>query len=167
MIDYIRGLLQQYKQKGILVDTNILLLLFVGTVNPNRIEQFKRTQQFNKEDYQLLSAILKDFSKIVVTPNILTEVNSFINLLSDPERSECLNALTQAVNRLDESYIKSKVATQVEKFATFGLTDCGIIHLARRDSYLVFTDDARLAAYLQKIGIDAINFNNIRGYGWK
>ncbi|WP_413166419.1 PIN domain-containing protein [Capilliphycus salinus ALCB114379] len=166
MIDYIRGLLQQYKQKGILVDTNILLLLFVGTVNPNRIEKFKRTQQFNKEDYQLLSAILKDFSKIVVTPNILTEVNSFINQLSDPERSECLNALTQAVNQLDESYIKSKVATQVENFTKFGLTDCGIIHLAR-DSYLVLTDDLKLANYLQKIGIDAINFNNIRGYGWK
>ena len=41
-----------------------------------------------------------------------------------------------------------------------------IISLAR-DRYLVLTDDLRLAHYLQKIGIDTVNFNNIRVYGWK
>ncbi len=166
MIDYIRGLLNKYKQKGILVDTNILLLLFVGRVNPDRLQKFNRTEQFTPEDYQLLSALLKYFSKIVVTPNILTEVNSLINQLSGSERSQCLNALSQAVNQLDEFYIESKVATQVEKFAKFGLTDCGIITVAR-NSYLVLTDDFQLAGSLQKIGIDAINFNNIREYGWQ
>ncbi|CAC5340081.1 MULTISPECIES: hypothetical protein [Planktothrix] len=41
-----------------------------------------------------------------------------------------------------------------------------IISLAG-DRYLVLTDDLRLAHYLQKIGIDTVNFNNIRVYGWK
>ena len=160
MIDDLPGLLSKYKQKGILVDTNILLLWFVGEVNPNRIEKFKRTNQFNKQDYNLLVKTLKYFSKNVVTPNILTEVSNLINQLSEPERSQCFDALSQAMNQLNEFYIESKVATQVEKFTKYGLTDCGIISVAR-DSYLVLTDDFKLAGYLEKIGIDVINFNNI------
>lgn len=168
MIDYIRGLLNKYKQKGILIDTNILLILFVGIVNPNRIPQFHRTKKFIPEDYKLLSALLKSFSKIVVTPNILTEVSNLIgnSNLKDPELSLCFNAISQAVNQLDEFYIESKTATQVEQFTKYGLTDCGIISVAR-DSYLVLTDDFKLAGYLKKIGIDSINFDSIRIYGYK
>jgi rRNA-processing protein FCF1 len=164
MNDYIEGLLNQYKQQGILIDTNILLLLFVGIVNPDRIEKFERTENFKKEDYDILSATIQGFAKIVVTPNILTEVSSFINKLKEPERSQCFEAMSQAFDRLDEFYIESNTATQVEKFAKYGLTDSGIISLAQRDSYLVLTDDFKLAGYLQKIGIDTINFNNIRPY---
>jgi uncharacterized protein YaiI (UPF0178 family) len=54
----------------------------------------------------------------------------------------------------------------MDKFTKFGLTDCGIINLCR-EQYLVLTDDLKLANYLQKEGIDTINFNNIRTYGWK
>jgi len=53
-----------------------------------------------------------------------------------------------------------------DKFSKFGLTDCGIVNVAK-DNYLVLTDDLKLASYLQNIGIDTLNFNNIRVYGWK
>ena len=71
MKDYITLLFQSYKQKGILIDTNILLLWFVGTVNRSRISQFNRTEKFLPEDYDLLVRILSYFSKIVTTPNVL------------------------------------------------------------------------------------------------
>ncbi len=45
MKDYISLLFKNYKQKGILIDTNILLLWFVGTVNRGRISQFNRTEK--------------------------------------------------------------------------------------------------------------------------
>ncbi len=35
-----------------------------------------------------------------------------------------------------------------------------------KNKYLVLTDDLKLGNYLQKVGIDTINFNNIRTYGW-
>ena len=79
MTHYLDSLFARYCQKGILVDTNILLLLFVGRVNRKRISQFKRTQQFVSEDYDLLSNIVSQFVAVVTTPNILTEVNSLIN----------------------------------------------------------------------------------------
>ena len=51
-------LLKKYQSKGILVDTNILLLWFVGRVNQKRISRFNRTQKFLPEHYQLLDRLL-------------------------------------------------------------------------------------------------------------
>lgn len=167
MNEFIRSLLGRYKQQGILIDTNILLLLFVGTVNRSRISQFNRTEKFTPEDYDLLVRILLFFQRIVTTPNILTEVNSLINGIGEPERSRCLEIFANIVNKkLSEFYIESTSAVKLENFTKFGLTDCGIISIAR-DKYLVLTDDFKLANYLQTIKIDVINFEHIRRMGWK
>ncbi len=166
MKDLIRSLFGQYRQKGILVDTNILLLWFVGTVNRSRISKFNRTEKFIPEDYDTLLQILSFFQKIVTTPNILTEVNSLLNQLGEPERSQCLAIFAQGIARLDEFYLESINVANADNFAKFGLTDCGIVNLSR-NQYLVLTDDLKLANYLQREGIDTINFNNIRTYGWK
>ena len=166
MKDFVRSLFQKYKQKGILIDTNILLLWFVGTVNRELISKFKRTENFVPEDYDTLLQILSSFNKIVTTPNILTEVNSLANQLGEPARSQCLSVFAERMARLNEFYLESTEVVRTDNFTKFGLTDCGIATLAK-NKYLVLTDDLKLASYLQKIGIDTINFNNIRTYGWK
>lgn len=153
-----------YRQRGILIDTNILLH-FVGTVNRERISRFNRTEKFIPEDYDLLQRILTYFQKVVTTPNIITEVNSLANQLGEPERSQCFSIFSEIISNMNESYIESRTITNTEKFAKFGLTDCGILNVAR-GKYLVLTDDLKLANYLQNLGIDAINFNNIRTLGW-
>jgi rRNA-processing protein FCF1 len=164
-------LIKSYKQKGILIDTNILLLWIVGSVNRQRISKFNRTEKFVPEDYDLLLRLLEYFlPKIVTTPNILTEVNSLANQIGEPERSQCYTKLAQAVVRLDEHYIESNIAVEVNSFTRFGLTDCGILELARGGThpegnrYLVLTDDLKLAIHLQNSGVDAINFNHLRDY---
>jgi hypothetical protein len=68
--------------------------------------------------------------------------------------------------QLDEIYTDSHTIAATDKFTKIGLTDCGIVNVAK-DNYLVLTDDLKLAIYLQNIGIDTLNFNNIRVYGWK
>jgi len=166
MKDFVRFLFQKYKQKGILIDTNILLLGFVGTVNRERISKFNRTEKFVPEDYDTLLQILSDFNKIVTTPNILTEVNSLANQLGEPERSQCLSVFAEGVARLNESYLESTEVVRTDNFTKFGLTDCGIATLAK-NKYLVLTDDFKLTNYLENIGIDTINFNHILPYGWK
>ncbi|MEZ2225699.1 MULTISPECIES: PIN domain-containing protein [unclassified Microcoleus] len=165
MKEYIHNIFNKYRKKGVIVDTNILVLWFVGSVNRSRISQFNRTEKFAPEDYDLLVNILSNFGNIITTPNILTEVNSLLNQIGEPERSECLKIFAQGIKRLNEVYIESLTAVQVDKFTKFGLTDVGIIYLGSQ-GYLVLTDDLKLASYLQKIGIDTINFNNIRTYGW-
>ncbi len=166
MSDYISQLIEGHKSRGILIDTNILLLWCVGTVNPQRISKFNRTEQFLPEDYKTLLKILQYFSKVVTTPQILTEVNSLVNKVGEPARSQCLQILGQGITKLDEFYIESATLGRVENFKKFGLTDCGIIEVAR-DKYLVLTDDFKLANYLTNTGIDTLNFNHIRLYGWR
>ncbi|RCJ37915.1 hypothetical protein A6770_14095 [Nostoc minutum NIES-26] len=168
MKDLINSLVRRYHQKEILVDTNILLLFLVGSVNPERITKFNRTQQFIPEDYELLLEFIARFHKLVTTPNILTEVNSLANQLGEPERSQCFAIFAQFaqnVTRLNEHYIKSLDAVTVDRFVKFGLTDCGILTLAR-GKHLVLTDDLKLTNYLQSLDIDVINFNNIRIFNW-
>ncbi|MEH2277747.1 MAG: PIN domain-containing protein [Nostoc sp.] len=168
MKDVINSLIRRYHQKGILIDTNILLLYFVGTVNRERITRFNRTQQFIPEDYDLLLRIIGRFRKLVTTPNILTEVSNFVDKLVEPERSQCFAIFAlfaQNVDMLDEYYVKSLDAVNTEKFFKFGLTDSGILTLSK-GKYLVLTDDFKLANYLLSVEVDVINFNNIRIFNW-
>ncbi len=164
-MEQIAQLINQYRNKGVLIDTNILLLLFVGLTNRDRIERFKRTQQFTPSDYDTLTQLLGCFSPIVVTPNILTEVNSLLNQLGEPERSQCLGLFGQGILGFDEQYVMSRSIVTQAIFGRFGLTDTGIVEAAK-GRYLVLTDDLRLAVNLQSLGVDTVNFNNIRALNW-
>lgn len=165
MMNEILILFSKYRQKGILIDTNILLLYFVGTVNRERISRFNRTEKFTPEDYDLLLEVISFFSKRVTTPNILTEVNSLTNQLGEPERSQCLALFSKSITLFNENYIPSHTISQRAEFMRFGLTDCGILELAY-SRYLVLTDDLKLAVHLQSQGVDVVNFNHLRSYSW-
>ncbi len=155
----------KYRNKGILIDTNILLLLIVGSSNRKRISQFKRTEQFVPEDYDLLIKLINLFPTIITTSNILTEVNSLTNQIGEPERSKCFTILAQLISEIEEFALSSQDIIKNNGFIKFGLTDCGIIELSK-NQYLVLTDDFKLFNYLQKLGIDSINFNHLRVYLW-
>jgi len=163
---YFRELLQRYRTRGLLVDTNLLLLYFVGRYDPNRISRFKRTQSFSEDDFLLLASILAFFNKVVVTPNILTEVNSLSNQLPDNIKSSYYSEFAQCLDVLEEHYVSSSELGRTDHFLRFGLTDAGIVKLVQ-GRYLVLTDDLRLASYLQHLDIDVINFNNIRLLNWE
>ena len=165
-MEYLNDLLARYKSKGVIIDTNLLLMYLVGTYDPHRITKFKRTITFVVEDFYTLLEFFNYFDKIVTTPNILTEVNSLAGQLpNDIKALFSLNFAAQ-LDSLDEHYKKSITLTQSPHFSKFGLTDSGIVDLAQ-GRYLVLTDDLRLFGYLQNVGIDAINFNQIRTLNWK
>ncbi|MGD0517565.1 MAG: hypothetical protein ABSA26_08525 [Thermoguttaceae bacterium] len=86
MSDYLGQLIHQYSRQGIIVDTNVLLLFFVGKYEPLLIAKHKRTRQYSIEDFQILEKFLKLFqNRIITTPNILTEAS---NLLGDCNSSD-------------------------------------------------------------------------------
>jgi hypothetical protein len=71
------GLIKQHQSKGVLVDTNLLVLYLVGKVNRKRIPSFKRTQTYTVEDFDLLAHLMAWFGKLVTTPHILTHLLHF------------------------------------------------------------------------------------------
>lgn len=164
--DYYIALLYRYRTRGILIDTNLLLVYFVGRYDPNRLAKFKRTLTFTVEDYYTLERAFKFFNKIVTTPNILTEVNSLSNQLPEEIKTDYYAKMAEQIVNVEEHFQESRKICALEPFKKFGLTDSGIINLVK-DKYLVLSDDFRLTNYLANVGIDVINFNHIRSMNWK
>lgn len=156
-------LINQYATKGILVDTNILLLYFIGLTRKDRISRFSRTEQFAPQDYDLLVALFADFKDVVTTPTILAEVSSFINQIGEPDRSACYANFAIEIPALSEMYIPSReVASDDWSFVAYGLTDCGVAEVAKNRRYLVLTDDRRVVSFLTSRSIDAVSFDQLR-----
>lgn len=153
--------LVRYRSAGVLVDTNLLLLYFVGAFDRHQISRFKRTAQFNGEDFDLLVDFLGRFSRVATTPHILTEVSNLAGQLHDAAKHGVLERLKAGLALLDEQFAPAGEISSHTSFARFGITDSAILHHAR-GRYLVLTDDFRLSQYLLHEGLDVINFNHLR-----
>lgn len=164
--DDLSQMLRKHRQGTVLVDANLLLLYFIGSLDPQEIPRFKRTKQFVVEDYDTLSGFLKYFKTILTTPNILTEVSNLSTHLPKHLRDDYLQVFTQSVALLEERYCASQTITTMPEMPWLGLTDTGIVHLAQA-KHLVITEDAALYAHLTRQGLDALNFNHIRPLNWR
>jgi hypothetical protein len=166
MIDHVLELIQRYRARGVLVDSNVLLLYFVGGFDRELVPRFKRTAQFTVDNYDLLMRFLSSFGQVVTTPNILTEVNGFLGQLAEPRDADCRTFFGRGIGLLGEHYVPSADVAAVGHFAKLGLTDSVIARLAR-GSYLVLTDDLTLAFFLERIRVDVVNFNHLRPLPWR
>ena len=165
MTDPISALIQRYSSRGVLVDTNILLLLFVGSFDRELIPRFKRTSQFASTDYDVLRRLLSRFKTVVTCPNVLSEVNSLSGQLGEPARTGYFEEFARKIDTLDEEYVANSTAAQVAAFPRLGLTDSAIVCLAK-GKYLVLTDDFKLFGFLEQNRVDAINFTHVRFLTW-
>ena len=166
MTDHVLKLVERYRPRGVLVDSNLLVLYFVGAFKRKLVPDFKRTAQFTVEDFDLLVLFLSNFQRIVTTPNILTEVNSLLGQLGEPLKGDCREVFGRGIGLLGEHYVPSADVAQNNEFAKLGLTDTVIARLAR-GSFLVLTDDLRLASFLERIPVDVVNFNHLRPLPWR
>lgn len=162
-MDYVIQMIGRYK--GLLIDTNLLLLYFIGMYDPDRIQRFKRTMAFTVDEFHLLATLFGSFDKIITTPSILTEVSNFSRQLPKNLHSNFFSDFATRIPMLEEHYTDSGAISASEHFTRFGLTDSGIVDTVK-GNYLVLTDDLPLFGYLQNLGIDAINFNHIRALAW-
>lgn len=158
--------LEQNRKAGILLDTNILLLLFVGMFKKEQITEFKRTRQFTLEDYDTLVRIIGNFDKIVTTTNILTEVSNHLGYQKEHLRPSQFEVFAYGIALLEEHHFPSMEIACMGEFKLFGLTDAAILRLCQTKC-LVLTDDGALCNYLQKQGVYAENFNHIRVRYWQ
>ncbi len=149
--------------KGLLIDTNVLLLLLVGSLDPKLTSQIKITanQGFDAADFYLLRTYIGRFQKLITTPHILAEVSNHADKIKSGFRQQVTQQLIALIEVLDERIESAKVLSRSDAFLRFGLTDAAIGRLATKD-VCVLTVDLPLAGYLQKAGVAAINFNHLR-----
>jgi len=154
--------------KGLLIDTNLLILLITGYYDKSYIKKFKRTAKYSIEDFENLSKIVDGFNNIVTTPHILAEVSNLCINRKGPDDSNntgfenFIKVLIDTIYQLKEVYLEKNSILILDYFDYLGVTDSAIIEIARKNKYNVITDDAGVFRMLSKFKIPVININHLR-----
>lgn len=157
-------LIDKHRSKGVLVDTNLLVLYLVGLVNKRRIQDFKRTQNFTVEDFDVLAGLIEQLGKLISTPHVLAQVSDLTDL-AGKELAKVRSLYKEIVTPVEEYYDRSRDLMTDALFDRLGLTDTAICRVCGR-GILVVTADVQLHVALERRGLDSLNFNHIRALGW-
>ena len=149
------------RSRGALVDSNLLLVLVIGSVDPTLILRFKRTKSYSEADFNLLASELSLYDYVVTTPSILAEVSNYLGQLQSPDRETARQQLRVMIAAWQEHYRHSETLMRDSEYVRLGLTDAGICDAAQL-SGIVFTADFDLYSSLSRRGLHVINFNHLR-----
>lgn len=64
-----------------IIDTNALVLLLVGLIDPNLLKNHKRTSIYDEEDFREILNVLGNLEQVIVLSNVWTEVRSVRRIL--------------------------------------------------------------------------------------
>lgn len=164
MSTYVESLLDRFRTKGLLMDSNLAVLYLVGSCNLRLVGDGKHNKlsKYNAEDFQLLLRLKNVFSKAVTTPHVLTEVSNLINDLPEQTKKEILRQFHATFVEIGELPVDSMEVAQRPEFPFLGLTDSALAHISHE--YLIVTDDARLVMKMNESGLEALNFNHLRNH---
>ena len=158
-----KAMIEKHASRGAAIDSNLLLLLILGQVEPKQVGRHKRTTNYQADDLDLLLYVVKMFQKIILTPHVLTQADDLLGARNPKNRFEqrLVSAFIQGVGLAHVERDPAQELVQDTAFPRFGLADVGLYRIACRGT-LVLTDDRRLADHLVSLGRDAINFAHLR-----
>lgn len=157
---WLEDIIQKHARKGVLLDSNLLLVYCVGAIDPSRIPSEKVTRQYNSNDFRVLNHFVGRFDRILTTPNIITEVSNLSGRLREDTRTILrLWSRNKLVKVLQEKYVPSVAAFRHDAFERYGLTDAAV-SICGMDGSLTLTDDLDLSILLQKQESDCIHYTN-------
>ena len=150
---------------GLLIDTNLPVLFVVGSVNPGRIENFKRTRKYNQGDYRLLRRVMNRFTPLYTLAHVMAEVSNLTDL-SGRELLQARQVLKETLAVLREPAMASQHAVRNEAYKSLGLVDAAIATLARENKCAVLTDDFDLYDALSRGEIPVLKFSHLQASSW-
>lgn len=147
---------------GFFIDSNLLLLLIVGSVGRDLIDKHRRLRRFAGEDFDRLINLLDRVDQIFVTPNTLTETSNLLAQHADPERSRFFDKLRFIIQESREIVVASTVASRNNAFSRLGLTDTALLEVVTAETPLVTVDLDLYLAALAKGQDTAVNFTHLQ-----
>lgn len=129
----------------------------MGKFDKSCLSRFHHTKQY-VQDFPLIEKLVEYFARIYTTPNVLTEISN----LSKDLGVNFFDVLQRVVQVLDEQYCASSDAVSNGEFRRLGLTDSGLLNVAK--NHLVVTTDFNLYQTLRSKKIDAVNFSHLRSF---
>jgi hypothetical protein len=146
--------------KLVVLDANLLVLLVAGRLDRALIGRHRNLSDYDEDGFDLLDETLSQYSKIVLTPNSLTEASNLLRQIGNPIQTLLTLALGELIRGHDERFVISRVASQENVFRRLGLADAALIVAAREGATLLSADIHLYLAASQE-GIEAINFNHL------
>src|SRR4051794_9889656 len=108
---------------SLVIDAGLLILFVVGTTSPEYIGKHKRLRAFSNDDYDLLIKIMGRASKIILTPNTVTEASNLLKRIEKPARQEVYTAFKAIIENFGEQYVESQKGSKQPEFIRLGMTD--------------------------------------------
>lgn len=155
----------RHRDDGILLDTNLLLLLWLTQFDPKLVGG-KRLEKYTPQDVHLLAAYVGKFNRILTTNTILTETSNLAALALTGNRKR--DFFTWVLPLFDinppkefKRYPIDGLALNAEIFVSLGFTDATLVATAE-GSHFLLTDDLDLYLAAQSRGAPTINFTHMR-----
>jgi short subunit dehydrogenase-like uncharacterized protein len=144
-----------------LIDTNLALLLIIGTTNREYIKTHKRTKQFTDQDYDLLISSLTGFDSIWITSHCLAEVSNLLKQTYKTQAEELLSSMSIIVGKFKESSFSKNNIFSSTNYLRLGVADTGFVQKSKRVN-CSFTVDFDLYQTVSTLGRKVINLNHLR-----
>ncbi len=148
---------------GVFIDTNLLLLLVVGSADKAIVAKHKRLKGYTAEDYDTLLDLLDLFPQVLVTPHTLAETSNLLAQHNDPERTRLFGQLRFLIHECKEVAIAGTVAANNSAFPQLGLTDSALLEVVAPESPLLTVDWGLFQQALARGSDTAVNFTDFRG----
>ena len=157
--------LRRHRDEGILLDTNVLLLLWLAKFDP-RLIGGKRLEKYTPDDVELLAGYVGQFKRILTTSTILTETSNLAALVLSGDRKLALFRRLFPLFGVSppKGFHRCSVdglALDESIFVRLGFTDASI-EATVGTQHLLLTDDLDLYLAAQAQGTPAINFTHMR-----
>ena len=155
-------LVERFRSKGLLIDTNLLLVLLVGNVEPRLVGKMARTTDYNPTDYEKIRELIELFRpRIATIPQVLTETGNLLKRNSGNLRFDLQRQLALFIAGSLEARILSKRVPPHPAFDDLGYADTAILKAAS-GRFLLVTDDGPLQGRAAACGVDTLPFGWLR-----
>ncbi|AZQ44185.1 PIN domain-containing protein [Nonlabens ponticola] len=145
----------------ILIDSNSLLVLILGLMNPALINKHSKTSIYEEEDFHNLVSAIKKIESIVVLPNIWTEVDNLLNKFTGSQKELYVKRIIETIKITSEKYLESKMVENNYSFYDLGLADTLILECAK-DCEMLITSDSALSDYARALGVNVYDMKELK-----
>ncbi|MCX6593747.1 MAG: hypothetical protein NTZ56_19705 [Acidobacteria bacterium] len=161
MSSWLDSTVARNRRRGVLVDTNFLLLLFQGWLRSDLIGA-GRTSGTTESDFEYAAQILHQFHTLITTPHILTEVSNLSKQLRGFDVEDFNEEFARRVPQWLEVHVEAKSAIGADGFEYFSLPDTAFKIVAMDRRPLVLSWDGPLARQLDEAGVDVVTLGRLR-----
>lgn len=158
--------------EGIILDTNVLLVFFVGIRNPAWIKDLKLTNTYDEKDFKIILQIIKPFRKIIITDGVLTEVTNHLKNARTDSSKLHLYFCSLADYLRDSNKVLHPIFKfsdwndqEIARLCKFGFTDISMFEYSSKNRTALLTDDGPFHTYakgqIPVIKYSVIKYSNI------